>query len=404
MISKDELIKKVKEESKLTGDKIISIRRQIHKNPEVSGNEVKTSALVKAVLEEAGYDVKANVAGHGVVGLLRGPMGKVDTGRTIAIRADMDALRLEDKKDCDYASTVDGVMHGCGHDVHTACGLGAALVLSKLKEHLKGDVKFIFQPSEESPEGGASFMIDEGVLEDPKVDAIIALHCFPELEVGVAGHRPGPMTASFDMFTIKVKGKSGHASRPHQSVDAIHVSAMVINALHHIVSRRMDPMHPAVITVGTIEGGTAENVIADEVTMRGNIRALDENIRRYIPMHLEEMLSGITSSMGASFEFHFEEGCPSVVNDKEIDSFMADCQRDLFGEESVRYLEQPSMGGEDFAFFTERVPGALIRLGTRNVEKGVVKFLHNSRFDVDEDCLYNGVSLLSYGALSFLLK
>ena len=273
-------------------DRLVKFRREIHKNPELGGSEEKTAAFVAGILEDNDIEVKRGVAGHGVVGLLEGPGGGGGGGGgdTIALRGDMDALPIQDYKKVEYASSVPGVMHACGHDVHTAVLMGTAIVLGSIRDRLKGNVKFIFQPSEERPTGGAEYMIKAGVLKNPAPSAIVALHAFPEMKAGTIGHKAGIMTASADRFRVVIKGKSGHASRPHQTVDAVLVSSMVINAIHHIVSRKTDPLHPAVISIGTIEGGTAPNVIADVVEMKGTVRTLSAGIRKMMPLHIEEVI------------------------------------------------------------------------------------------------------------------
>jgi len=381
-------------------ERLIKFRREIHANPELSGEEERTASFVAGVLEAADIEVKTEVGGHGVVGLLRGA-GK---GPTIALRADMDALPIQDCKDAEYSSRTPGVMHACGHDVHTSVLMGTAEVLSGLRDKLAGNVKFIFQPSEErSSTGGAKFMIEDGALDDPVPSAIVALHCFPELEAGTVGHRPGVMTASADKFRITIKGKSGHASRPHQTVDAVLLASIVINAIHHIVSRRTDPLHHAVISIGTIKGGDAPNIIADKVVMEGTVRTLDAEARTKIPVLIDETIRGISEGMGGSYELDYEYGTPSVINDRVLDAHVGEAASDVLGPENVVDMKEPLMGAEDFAYFAENVPGVLFRLGTSNKEKGITSPLHNSRFDVDEDAIAIGTRLMSWIAVKFLM-
>jgi amidohydrolase len=379
-------------------ERLVGFRREIHRNPELSAAEVKTAALVAGVLEESGIEVRRNVGGHGVVGLLRGG----SNGPTIALRADMDALPISDRKGVEYASAVDGAMHACGHDVHMAVLMGAALVLSELRAGLKGNVMFIFQPSEERSATGALLMIKEGVLKDPVPKVVVALHCFPEMEAGTVGHKPGVMTASSDRFTIVVKGTSGHASRPHQTVDAVLLAALVINAIHHIVSRRTDPLHHAVISIGTIKGGYAPNVIADTVRMEGIVRTLDAKARKNIRSLVEETIKGVTHGMGGGYELDYHFGTASVVNDKKVDAFVAECACDILGERNVIKMADPLMGAEDFACFLEKVPGTLFRLGTGNRGKGITAHLHSADFDVDEEAIMVGTRLMSWIAARFL--
>jgi amidohydrolase len=314
----------------------------------------------------------------------------------------MDALPLQDAKETDYASEVEGVMHSCGHDVHTAILLGVATVMSRLKEELDGSVKLIFQPSEEQAVGGAGAMIEDGALENPVPSAILALHVMPELPVGTIGCRSGVMTASSDRVDITIHGRSGHAARPHQTIDAILVSSHVISALQHIISRRIDPLHPAVITIGTISGGTVANIVADTVEMTGTVRSLNSAIRDQLPDLIEQVVKGITESMGAGYDFTFTRGNPSVVNDETLTSLVMGAGRDILGSDKVIDLAEPTMGGEDFSLFAEKVPGTFIRLGVGNNEKGIVHPLHHILFDIDEDALPIGVKVMAWSALRYL--
>ncbi len=378
-------------------ERLIGFRRDLHRHPELSGREERTARVVAEALAGAGVEVKTGIGGHGLVGLLCG-----GDGPTIALRADMDALPIQDRKEVEYASSVPGVMHACGHDVHTTVVTGAALVLSGLRRALPGNVKFIFQPSEESGDSGAERMIAEGVLEAPAPSAIVALHCHPELEVGKVGHRPGVMTASSDRLGIVIKGRSGHASRPHQAVDAILVSSLVINAIHHLVSRRVDPLHHAVISLGTIRGGTAPNIIADRVEIEGTVRAVDPAVRKMMPGIVEETIRGITAGMGAGYDLDYTFGTPPLVNDPGMDELVRRCSEDLLGPDGTVELPEPLMGSEDFACFAERVPGVLFRLGTGNRRRGLLCGLHNSYFDVDEESIIVGTKLLAWIAARYL--
>lgn len=377
---------------------IIKYRREIHSHPELSGQEKETSAFVAAILESRGIEVKRNVGGHGVVGLLRGKEG----GKTIAIRADMDALPLQDVKLVDYASQVKGVAHCCGHDVHTAILLGAASVLSIVKNRFTGNIKFIFQPSEEKINEGAKLMIEDGVLEDPAPAAFLGLHVFPELLAGSIGCKQGVITATTDMFTIVIHGRSGHSARPHQTIDAVLVASKVVTALQHIISRRIDPLHAAVITVGTIAGGTAENIVADRVELTGTVRALNQKVSERLPKLIEQVLKGITIATGATYEFTFTKGNPSVVNDKTVTDTLLKSAKAVLGNERVVILPYPTMGGEDFALFSDRIPSSFFRLGTGNPEKGFVHPLHHKLFDVDEDAIPVGIKVMTWTALSLL--
>jgi len=382
-------------------ERVKEVRRQIHRSPELSGEEKNTAALVARALEGLGLEVIKNVGGHGVIGVVRGGAGE---GRTIALRADMDALPLQDLKEVDYASGVPGVMHACGHDVHTSVLLGTATVLASMKDRLRGNVKLIFQPSEEKSVTGAKKMIEDGALNEPVPEAIVALHCYPELEAGVIAHKPGIMTAAADKFKVVVLGKSGHASRPHQCVDAVLLAALVVNAMQHIVSRRTDPLHHAVISIGTIHGGSALNIIADRVEMEGTVRTLSKGERLKVRDLVEETIKGVTEGMGGGYELTYEFGTPAVLNDAAVDGLIRRCGMHVVGEDNVVTMPDPKMGAEDFAYFTEKIPGALFRLGTSNKVKGITAKLHTPDFDVDEKALDVGVKTLSWLSVCYLLS
>lgn len=385
-----------------SADRVKGFRRDLHMNPELSGSESGTAAYISGVLGGYGIEHTNGVGGHGIVGIIRGSAG--DGAPVIALRADMDALPITENGGKEYTSCVDGVMHACGHDVHMAVLLGAAGVLSTLKDNLPGTVKLFFQPSEEKRESGARLMIADGALADPRPDAIVALHCYPEFPVGTVAHCAGVMTASADGLRIVIKGKSGHASRPHQTVDAVLVSSMVINAIHHIVSRRTDPLHHAVISIGTINGGTAENIIADRVEMRGTVRTLDAELRKAMPSIIEETVKGVTQGFGADYEFSYDYELASVDNDPEVDALLARCATDIVGSEKVVVMVDPQMGAEDFAYFLDEIPGTLFRLGTSSPEKGINASLHNPDFDIDEEALSVGAKIMAWTAASFLLQ
>ena len=388
--------------SKEIEKEVISWRRHIHMHPELSGEEFKTAKFVAEKLREFGVDevIEGFAGSTAVVGLIRGRGDK-----TVALRADMDALPTFERTGKPYASRVEGLMHSCGHDAHTAMLLGAAKVLTSLKESLAGNVKLIFQPCEERHDcKGAKWLVDNGVLENPKVSAIFALHVFPELPSGFVGTKPGPFLASSDVFRIKIKGKSTHASRPHQGIDPVVMAAQAVNTLHHIVSRYVDPLEPAVLTIGKIEGGFAENIIPDEVRMEGTVRTLSEEVRKSIPKLMRKALWGITTAYGGAYEFDFEYGTPPLINDRETTQFAIEKMGELLGRERVVILEKPTMGGEDFSVYLERVPGTFIRLGVRNEEKGAVYPLHNSKFDIDESALSVGVAVESYLACEWLKR
>ena len=378
-------------------NKVVTIRHDLHEHPELSGHEEHTKYLVKGILEASGYKVKEFDDHYGLIADLDSP--NIGTKR-VAIRADMDALPIEEHTNAPYASRVPGVMHACGHDSHTAIALGAAIALAEFKEQLPGNIRFIFQPSEESKEGGSIQMIEGGALEG--VDAIFGLHAYPYLPTGQIGYKYGVMMASADVFTIEVFGKSAHGARPHEGVDAILVTAMIINSLNHIVSRRIDPLHPAVISLGQIEGGTAPNIICDHVKVRGTVRTVNEAIRKNIPEMMEESIKGIAKSMGAKFNFDYEFGQPELINDDKMVDVIVEAAKEVVGAENCIDLEDPVMGGEDFSEYLQIVPGAFFRLGTCNKEKETCVSQHNSRFNVDDDALQIGMKILSSAALKVL--
>ena len=378
-------------------ERLITFRREIHRNPELSGEEKNSSAFVAGILEASNIKVRRNVGGYGLVAILNDS----SDGPVIALRADMDALPIEEQTGAEYASLVPGVMHACGHDAHTAILIGAAIVLAEMRDSLKGKVIFLFQAAEESI-SGARAMLDDGAFEGGVPGAVVALHCLPEMEVGRIGHRAGLMTAAADSVDIVIKGKSGHASRPHQTVDAVLVSSMVISAIHHIVSRRTNPLHPAVISIGSINGGSARNIIADRVEMKGTIRTLDKGLRERMPELIENVIKGVTASMGADYEFTYSFECPAVVNDRSVDELVRSCATHIVGEDNTIELGEPMMGSEDFALFSDKVPGALFRLGTGNREKGIVASLHNPHFDIDEEALVTGARMMAWIAARYI--
>ncbi len=393
-----ERIKKLSEEIK---NELINWRRHIHMHPELSGQEYETGKFVAQKLREFGVDeVIENFAGTAaVVGLIK---GKHDI--TVALRADMDALPMLEKRDVPYRSKIEGVMHSCGHDAHTTILLGAAKVLMEMKEHLQGNVKLIFQPCEERMDcKGAKYLIENGVLEKPDVSAIFGVHMFPELPAGKVGTRIGHFMASSDIFRVKIKGKGSHASRPHMGVDPVLIASQTINSLHHIVSRKVDPLHPAVITIGKINGGFAENIIPDEVEFSGTVRTLSIDLRDQIPKWMEHTIWGTTLAYGGAYEFKYQHGTPPVINDEKTTKFALSMMKDILGNENVVELEYPSMGGEDFGEYLLKVPGTFIRIGTRNEEKGITAPLHSPLFDIDEEVvLPTGTKVMAYLAYKWL--
>lgn len=376
---------------------MIEMRRDFHQHPELGFKEKRTAGLVAGKLRAMGLEVREGIAGTGVTGLLKA--GR--TRKTLLIRADMDALPLVEENDCDYASRNEGAMHACGHDGHTAMLLTVADVLSRHREGLRGNVKFLFQPAEEGP-GGAKPMIDEGVLERPVVTAALAMHLCNDMAVGKVGTAPGARTASMDEVAITIKGRGGHGAMPHQAVDAIVVAGKVVDTIQTIVSREVDPIKPVVVTIGTISGGTAFNIICHTVEMKGTVRCLSVQVRREMPQRLERIIAGVSSSMRAEYHLKYTFNYPPVMNDATMNSLVAQAARETVGAKNLLSPE-PMMGSEDMAFFTEQVPGCYFLVGSRNQKKGFVSPHHHPRFDFDEDAMSIGAEAMIRSVLKYLL-
>jgi amidohydrolase len=373
---------------------MVSIRRRIHQNPELSFEEVETQKLVLDELKGLGLRGK-KAAGTGVVAVL-------GTGNapSVALRADMDALPVTEMTGLPFVSKRPGLMHACGHDAHVAILLGAARLLRE--RDLPGRVVLLFQPAEESPPGGASLLIQEGVLTEHGVGAAFGLHTDPTIPTGRIGLRSGPLMAATDRFEIIVRGRGGHGGRPHQAIDPVVAAAHVVTGLQTIVSRRIDPAKAAVVTVGTIHGGTKSNIIADEVRLEGTARSLEDSVWRQIPELIEEVVAGVTKALGATYEYRYTRGYPVLVNDEKMVSIADEVTREALGPRATVWLEAPLLGGEDFAYYAKEVPAAFLRLGTGNEKKGVVHPWHSARYDVDEDALPVGAAILAGCALRAL--
>jgi amidohydrolase len=372
---------------------VVTLRHELHAHPELSGEEEHTSFLIKGILEAEGFLVRSFKEHYGLIADLI-----VDESAPfVALRADMDALPIQELTGTAYASQQAGIMHACGHDAHTAILLGTALAFKKSAIKLPGNLRFIFQPAEEITEGGSSQLIAEGALENVK--AIFGLHAYPYLNTGQIGYKYGVMLASADTFEIEIFGKSAHGARPHEGVDAILVMSMTVNSLNHIVSRRIDPLHPAVISLGTVEGGKAPNVICDHVKVCGTVRTVNHDVRHAIPEMMEVSIKGICDSMHATYNFTYHFGSPEVRNDDRMVDLLRSAAAPLLGGENVVDLTDPVMGGEDFGRYLEIVPGAFFRLGTCNPEKATCVPQHNARFEVDDDALKYGITVMASAAL-----
>ena len=372
---------------------VINTRRDLHRIPEVGYTEEKTSAYVAEYLNREGLDVQTGIARFGVVGLLE--TGK--PGPTLLIRADMDALLLQEETGLEFASTHDGVMHACGHDAHMAMGLGAATVLNRIKTDLSGTIKFVFQPAEEGP-GGAKPMIDEGVMENPKVDYAIGCHVWPEIPEGTIGVRSGPFLAAMDRFDLKIIGKGGHGAMPHMCIDALEVGTQVVNALQRISSRHMHPLEPTVVTVGSFHAGTTFNIIPGEAEMCGTTRTFNLDIWDSWERRLEKVIRGVCESMGADFELKFSKGYPPTINDDDISEVLRRCAAEVVGQAKVVEPAR-TMGGEDMSYFLQRAKGCFFALGAGREGYAPV---HNPKFMFNEDILSLGVETHCRVALELL--
>lgn len=370
----------------------VATRHYLHQNPELSHHEAQTSALVAERLREFGLDsVQTNVGGYGVVGTIQGE----SEGKVIALRADMDALPIQETNDVPYKSCVPGVMHACGHDGHTATLLGAAAALVRLRPRIKGTVRFVFQPAEETT-GGALEMVEQGVMED--VGAIVALHGWPGMPVGQIGVRSGPMMASSDTFIIVIKGRGAHAAYPHLSVDPILIGSQIILALQTITSREISPVDSVVVTVAQFHAGTAFNIIPGQAELKGTVRCLNNATRETMRHRIERIVHGICSASQAECEITYRQGPPVVINDVEVNSLVADVGTLVLGEPNVVALEAPSMGAEDFSVYLQKAPGAMFRLGVG----ADMTPLHTPTYNFADGAVPIGMELFANIALNYL--
>lgn len=384
---------------KLSSDilsEIVSLRRTIHKEPELGFKEFKTSTLVANYLNSLGLKVNKGIAGTGVIGLLEGK----SPGKTIAIRADMDALPITEETDLPYASSIPGVMHACGHDIHTSIVLGTANILSKFKNQIKGNIKFIFQPGEEGL-GGAKKMIDEGALENPKVDAIIALHIAPNCKTGQISICSGPVMASPSEFTIEIKGRGGHAAEPQKTIDPIIIGTNIINLFQTIVSRNKDPLKSAVLSVTSFQAGNAFNIIPSNAYIKGTVRTFDPLLDDEIYKRMHSIISSVTGAMGAEYSFNYRKSYPPVINNKEIVDIIVKASSKIIGKENLILNKQASMLAEDFSYYSNEVPGALFNLGCSAPSWTHFENLHSSRLVVDENCIATGMEIFSQTVMDF---
>ena len=379
---------------------VIEIRRDLHQHPELGLEEHRTAARVQARLDEIGVEHRDGIGGTGVLGFIRGA-GTRETGpgRAVALRADLDALPIEEANDVPYRSQAPGTMHACGHDVHTSVLLGAARLLRGLRQELAGTVKLFFQPAEETV-GGAKLLIAAGAMEDPPVEAIFGLHVESGLEVGRFAVRYGQRNASSDTIRLVIHGKACHAAYPAGGVDAIVLASQVVSALQTVVSRNVDARQSAVLSFGMIHGGTQGNIVADRVELKGTVRTLDPEIRTLVLGRLRETAEGVATALGGHAELEVEPGYDALINDDAIVDLVRANAVDLVGEDNVFDRKQANMGVEDFAYYLHHAPGAFFSLGVRNEARGIVHGEHTARFDVDEECLAYGVAIQVLNALS----
>ncbi|MPQ42822.1 M20 metallopeptidase family protein [Clostridium tarantellae] len=384
-------------------DELINLRRDFHKHPELGFEEWRTSGKIKEFLSKENIPY-IEVAKTGICGIIEGTLEEdTKSKRCIALRGDIDGLPINDKKICSYSSEVPGKMHACGHDAHTTILLGAAKLLNKNKHLFKGTIKLFFEPAEETI-GGAPFMIKEGVLENPKVDKIIGLHVEETLEVGKIMVKKGVVNAASNPFTIKIKGRGGHGAYPHMAIDPIVIASHVVLALQTIVSREIKPVNPAVVTVGSINGGTAQNIIPDEVILKGVIRTMTLEDRAFAKKRIKEIVASMCTAMRGEYEIEIEESYPCLYNDDTVVELLKEAAIEIIGQKNVTEQLAPKLGVESFAYFALERSSAFYFLGAKNEEKNITYSAHNSRFDIDEDLLPIGVAIQSEAAFRYLTR
>lgn len=385
------MTEKIKTLAKQYAAEFIEVRHHLHAHPELSYKEFETSKFVQQKLHDLGipFEIKATT---GVVGLIK---GNNPDKRIIALRADMDALPIKEENDVPYKSQNEGVMHACGHDVHTSCLLGAAKILNELKTNWEGTVKLIFQPGEEKNPGGASILIKEGVLENPKPSAIFGLHVHPGLPVGKMSFRDGKVMASADEIYITVKGKGGHAASPHVCIDPILIASHLVVSLQQIVSRNNNPHNPTVLSITSFKGGTTTNVIPNEVKLKGTFRAMDEEWRFKAHDLIRKMATDLVTSMGGKIDLLIDVGYPSVYNNEALNELAKQKAEIFIGKENVEETEK-RMGAEDFGYYSQQIPGCFFRLGVMNKEKGITSGVHTPTFNIDESAIETGIGIMAW--------
>ncbi|AMS26899.1 N-acyl-L-amino acid amidohydrolase [Bacteroidetes bacterium UKL13-3] len=392
------LLQQIKDKAKQNHAYVVSLRRHFHQNPELSFEEYNTQAFVEHKLREMGITDITHKAKTGLVAHIK---GKNPDSKTIALRADMDALPIIEENDVPYKSQNEGVMHACGHDVHTSSLLGAAMILNDLKDSFEGTIKLLFQPGEEKLPGGASIMIKEQALQNPQATSIIGQHVMPLLPAGTIGFREGLYMASTDELYVTVKGKGGHGAMPHLNIDPVLITAHIITALQSLISRRANPIIPSVLSFGKVIANGATNVIPNEVKMEGTFRTLDENWRAEAHSLMVKMATQLAESMGGSCEFEVRKGYPFLKNDINVTRRAKESAREYVGTENVVDLDI-WMAAEDFAYYSQEMPACFYRLGTRNEAKGITSSVHTPTFDIEEDALELSTGLMAWLALKEL--
>jgi len=380
---------------------IINTRRFIHMNPELGNREIETAKLIASKLLSMGFEIRTGVGKTGVVALLRG----AQPGQTVAIRADIDALPIQEETGLTYESLNPGIMHACGHDIHTAIVLGTAMILSDIRDQIKGNVKFIFQPAEEGApfgeEGGSKLMIEEGALENPEVGAIFGLHVWPDINIGKVAFSEGFVMASSDFFRITINGKSAHGAQPQKGIDAIFIAAQIIQGIQSIVSRTNDPTDPAVVTIGKITGGTRHNILAEQVIMEGTVRTVNDINRDRIEQNIKNIVKGTAGSFGADYSIDYNRGAPPLYNHPELANNMSPTLLRVVGPPNIVSIK-PQMVAEDFSYFCQKVPGFYFMLGVKDPQDNNPAPLHNPSFNPDERSIPLGIKVMAHLLLDFL--
>lgn len=385
------MIEKIKKLAKSIAPEFIEVRHHLHSHPELSFQEFETSKLIQDRLSSLNIPFEI-LATTGIAGLIR---GKDPESRIIAIRADMDALPIQEENDLSYRSKKNGVMHACGHDVHTTCLLGTAKILNDLKDEWSGTVKLIFQPGEEKNPGGASYMIRDGVLKNPEPSGILAMHVHTGLPAGKVSFRSGKVMASADELYFTIRGKGGHAASPHLCIDPVLIASQLVIALQQVVSRNNNPFTPSVLSITSIQGGSATNVIPGEVKMMGTFRSMDESWRIRAHQLIENISRELVESMGGQLELHIDKGYPAVINHEKLTEAAVLSAAVYLGDGNVEETEL-RMGAEDFGYYAQQIPACFYRVGVRNEQKGITSGVHTPTFNIDEDAIEIGIGLMAW--------